>query len=415
MNAAACYKKSGGGVTMFKIAHKRSLALMGLLLLFAVSVVSADYEQARNYFKSGKYVEAAAEFQTLVDNSPNWDSGYSQLGQCLLRMNKPEEAEKNFLKAIELNGDDFSYHYYLSKAYYARKQYSSAVATLRSTEDLAADPQSKLALYSMRGFSYAALEKWGDAVQDLEKARAIESSGGILSQLAKAYYSLGYNDKAVPVFRDALKASPNDASTTQLAAEALLNLGAETSNDTQKNGHYSEALKLAEKYLRMEPESYEANNLVGRAALGGKDFAKAEQAFRKVLAKKSDHCYAMVNLGKTYIAQKKWSDAESILKDAVTCAPRMAVVFESLGFVVQKQQRLPEAITYYEKAMAIKPSPSARAAIATCRQNIEIAQANAGMEEEERLQAEAEAEAKRQYEADLAKQKEWEKKRERDQ
>ena len=64
-----------------------------------------------------------------------------------------------------------------------------------------------------------------------------------------------------------------------------------------------------EKFQRMEPESYEANNLVGRAALGGKEFAKAEQAFRKVLAKKADYCYAMVNLGKTYIAQKRWSES----------------------------------------------------------------------------------------------------------
>ena len=68
---------------MFKLAHKRSLALMGLLLLFALSVVSADYEEALNYFKSGKYVEAAAEFQTLVYNSPNCDSGYWMLGRCL--------------------------------------------------------------------------------------------------------------------------------------------------------------------------------------------------------------------------------------------------------------------------------------------------------------------------------------------
>jgi Flp pilus assembly protein TadD len=236
-----------------------------------------------------------------------------------------------------------------------------------------------------------------------------------MAGLAKAYYSLGYNDKAVPVFRDALKAQPNDAGTTRLAAEALINLGAETSNESRKKAHYSEALTLAEKYQRMEPESFEANNLVGRAALGGKDYAKAEQAFRKVLAKKSDYCYAMVNLGKTYIAQERWSDAESILTDAASCAPRMAVVFESLGFVVQKQKRLEEAIKHYEKAQAIKPSSSVQAAIDTCRKNIEIAQANQEMDAEERRLAEEEAEAQRQYEEELRKKAEWEKKRERDQ
>jgi tetratricopeptide (TPR) repeat protein len=400
---------------MFNLAHKRGAALMGLLLLFSLSVAVADYEQALNYFKSGKYVEAAAEFQTLVDDSPNWDSGYWMLGRCLLQMNKPADAEKNFLKAIELNGDNFAYHYYLSQAYYDSKQFSKAVATLRSSEDLAGDSQSKLALYSLRGFSYGALEEWSDAVDDLEKARAIKANGAILSHLAKAYYSLGYNDKAVPVFREALKTTPNDASTTRLAAESLINLGAETANEAQKKRHYTEALQMAEKYLSMEPESYEANNLVGRAALGGKDYARAEQAFRKVLAKKSDYCYAMVNLGKTYIAQERWADAESILKDAAACAPRMAICFESLGFVVQKQKRLEEAIAHYEKAMAIKPSSSVRNAIATCQQNIEIARANAEMDEAERKAAEEAAEAERQYEEDLRKKAEWEKARQRDQ
>jgi tetratricopeptide (TPR) repeat protein len=402
-------------MTMFDKVHKRGLALMGLLLLLTVGSAGADYDQALNYFKSGKYVEAAAEFQTLVDNSPNWDSGYWMLGRCLLQMNKLAEAEKNFGKAIELNGDKFAYHYDLAKAYYARKKYDKAIATLRASEPLATDNQSKLALFTMRGFGYAALEKWGDAVNDLEKAKSIQSNAAILSHLGKAYYSLGYNDKAVPAFRSALKSTPNDASTTRLLAEALINMGAEATSDARKNSYYGEALTNAEKYQRMEPGSYEANNLVGRAALGAKDYAKAEQAFRKVLAKKSDYCYAMVNLGKTYIAQKDWSDAESILKDAATCAPRMAVVFESLGFVTQKQKKLEEAITHYEKALAIKDSRSVRAAIATCRQNIEIAQHNIKMDEEEQKQKEAEEQAQREYEEAKAKEEEWKKKRARDQ
>ena len=154
--------------------------------------------------------------------------------------------------------------------------------------------------------------------------------------------------------------------------------------------------------------------MVGRSALGAKNYGKAEQAFRKVLAQKSDYCYAMVNLGKTFIVQQRWADAESILKEAASCAPRMAVVHESLGYSVQKQKRLDEAIGHYENALAIKPSRSVEQAIATCRTNLEVEQHNSEVAQLEKAQDEAEKQAQRDFDEAQAKVKEWEKKTERD-
>ncbi len=122
----------------------------------------------------------------------------------------------------------------------------------------------------------------------------------------------------------------------------------------------------------------------------------------------------MANLGKVYIAQERWSDAESILRDGAKCAPRMAVVYESLGFSLQKQKRLEEAIEQYNKAMQIKPSTSIKAMIETCEKNLAIEAENRKMDEEEaRNRAEIEAEERRIAE-EKAKAKEWEERRKRD-
>jgi superkiller protein 3 len=392
----------------------RAVALTAILVLLAASVAEADFEQAMNYFKSGKYVEAAAEFQTLVDNSPNYDSGYYMLGLSLMGMKKPADAQKNFQKAIELNGEKFEYHHGLAKSYVDQRQYSKAVATLKTAEPLAQDPNMKFALYALRGYAYVALEAWDDAVGDLEKAKGIKKAPSVLSQLGKSYYGLRHYDKAVPAFRDALKAKAGDQNATRMLAESLINLGAETSNDSQKASAYKEAVTTAEKYLQLKPNDYKAHNLLGRAALGAQEFGKAEQAFRKVLALKPDYCFAMVNLGKTYIAQQRWSDAESILGDAATCAPREAVVYESLGFVIEKQKRLEEAIAQYNKAMQLKPSAGLRAAVDRCNQNIQIRDENIAMEEEEKRSAEAAAAAEAAYAEEMRKQEEWKKARERD-
>jgi len=394
---------------MFNGVNWRVLALAALLVLPTASVARADFEQAMNYYKAGKYVEAAAEFQTLVDNSPNYDYGYHMLGVSLLRMGKPAEAEKNFQKAIELNGEKFEYYHGLAKAYIDQKQYSDAVGTLKTAEPLATQAPTQVALYTLRGYAYSALEAWGEAVQDLEKARGMKKDPTVLAQLGKAYYGLGHHDKAAPVFRESLKARPDDSSSTQLLAESLINLGAEAGSDAQKAAFYKEALQTAEKFAQMKPNSYEAHNLVGRAALGAGEFDKAEQSFRRVLAQKPDYCYAMINMGKTFIARERWADAEGILNDAAQCAPRMALVYENLGFVIEKQKRLEEAIAQYEKAMQIKPSAALRAGVERCQANIEVRDHNVAMEEAEQQQKEEEEQARLEYEEAQKKAKEWEK------
>jgi Flp pilus assembly protein TadD len=259
------------------------------------------------------------------------------------------------------------------------------------------------------------MEKWADAVDDLEKARKIDGQRiAVLETLGKAYFALNHYDKAVPVFRQVVKLAPNDHGTVRLLADALINMGAESTSDSQKDTLYTEALQYAERFQKAEPSNFEASNLVGRAALGATDYDKAEQAFKKVLAQESDYCYAMVNLGKTYIAMKRWKDAEAILKEAAVCAPRMSVIYESLGFALQKQERLQEAVEAYEKGYDIKPSESVRNAIDICKQNIEVRQHNQMVAQEEQAQEEAERKAQEEYEAELRKKKEWEERRKKD-
>jgi tetratricopeptide (TPR) repeat protein len=399
---------------MFRTGYKISLALAALLILVAVPAAAADFETAMNNFKSGKYVEAAAQFQEFVDQSPTYDFGYYMLGLSFIQMGKLDEAEANFKKALELNADKFEYHHGLATACFQRKQYDKAIASLRTAEALATDSGTKYRLYKLRGFSYAGLEKWADAIEDLENARKIKSSAAVLDRLGQAYYSLGHYDKAAPVLRAALKEQPDNAADLNRLANSLINLGAEAKSDAQKDTFYKEALSVASNYQRINPGSYEAYNLVGRAALGSKDYPKAQKAFETVLEKKPDYCYAMVNLGKVHIAMKEWAEAEAVLKRGAKCAPRMAVIHESLGFVVQKQKRLDEAIEHYEAAIKIKPSSSTQTMLETAQRNLQIQQENLEMDEEEaRLLAE-EAQAKAEYEEEMAKRKEWEERRKRD-
>jgi tetratricopeptide (TPR) repeat protein len=224
---------------MLELKTHRFWPALGVALALAISpAVWADdaLNQGLSNFKAGKYAEAAAEFQSLVDTSPSYDYGYFMLGLSLLKMGKFSDAETNVLKAIELNGDKFEYHNGLATVYFTQKDYAKAVAALRTAEPLASSDAYKFALYSMRGNCYAALDKWADAIEDLEKARAINpQQAPVLVTLGQSYYKLGHFDKAAAVFRQAVKLMPNDTGTVQLLAESLLNLGAEAKTDAEKD------------------------------------------------------------------------------------------------------------------------------------------------------------------------------------
>jgi len=397
------------------------------VLLFAGSTCLADFDKGMQDWKAGKYVEAAAEFQALVDQSPEYDFGWFMLGNSFLQLKKYQDAESNLRKAVELNPDRFDYHLGLAKALMAQRKNSEAVKVLDDAEGLAADNKFKYALYSTRGNAFAYQRKWGEAVSDLEKAKAIKPSNTVLVQLGKAYFALGYHEKAAPVFEQALKDNPNDADTLRLLAESNIELGKGAKDEASKARHYRAALGAAEKANAMG-ETYETVNLVGRAALGAGQYDQAVAAFEKVLKLKPDYCFAMINLGKTYIAEEKWAKAEKPLKDAAACSPREAAVYESLGLVYQKYgkasqeaenrdaalKQYAQAKGYYQQALNLKSSKFVRDAIVSIDENIGVIEHN---REQDRIAEEnrrALEEEQQRVAEEERKRKEWEERQKRD-
>lgn len=397
---------------------KTPLILAALCLLFAGSGVQAGFDEGMNYFKAGKYLEAAAEFQELVDESPDYDYGHFMLGVCYVKTGKPGDGERSFLRAIELNGDKFEYHFALANVYQQKGQFANVISTLNTAEPLVPEPH-KYNFYQLRGFAEASSKDWEPAIADLEKAAAIKTDPTVLTQLGKAYFSVGQYAKAVEKLNAASRLEPENAEIYQLTAEALLNVAAKEGSEAQKERRYGEALTSAEKYLSKAPNDKEARYLVGRAALGAGKYDEAVEAFTKVLDKDPDHCNAMANLGKAFVAKKDWPNALRSLENATTCSPGMAIAWQNKGFVLQKMGSEQKSVEHYEQAIGaytqanqLKPAATNDQGIETCKQNIDVLKHNINVAQLEQQQEEEAARLQREYEEQLAKEKEWEKKRE---
>jgi len=342
------------------VRHASSAVVVLAFFVGAIPATRADDPRGMEYFKAGRYAEAAAEFQSLVDQSPRYDYGYYMLGNSFLKMKRLEEARRNFEQAIALRGDRFEYHNGLAGVLTAQKRYRQSIVILNRAEGLVKNPAFRYVFYCHRGHAYAGLDMWAEALPDFERALSIKRTKPVLDQTGKAYYALRSVDKAIPLLEESFRLDPNDPQTAEILAHALLELGADTGDESRKKRVYHEAARVAALLRQLRPGSHEAVDLHGQAIFGAGYLGAAEKIFRQVLDMKADYCYAMINLGKVYIAEDRLTEAERTLLAARRCAPRMAVVPLILGFVYQKENRIEEALAEFKSSLELEPSDAAR-------------------------------------------------------
>ena len=88
-----------------------------ITLLSAGAPLSAGWEEGVAAFNAGRFDAASAEFQMVIEQSPDWPGGYLMLGRTLLKLNRPGEAVTQLRKAYDLNPNDNSAKLALAQAY----------------------------------------------------------------------------------------------------------------------------------------------------------------------------------------------------------------------------------------------------------------------------------------------------------
>ncbi len=392
--------------------HKKLILLFAVLLLIPTTFIYADYKLGIQYFKQGKYVEAASEFQAEVDMAPNYDYGYYMLGMCYLKLKKYDQSIDNFNKAIELSQEKFDYHYGLAQVYLKKKKYYKVTEILNSAANLANTPAQKYALHYVRGIGYSGQKKHAEAVEDLKKAKAFKADQTLLEQLGKSSFQIGDCDGAIMAFKESLKKAPDSYDAVFYLASSLIEKAQKEKVVSKKKPIYIEAVKYAEQAVKMKTDDIESLNLLGRANLGARNFDVAIEKFKEVIKKRPNYCWAMINIAKAYIPQSKWLDAENWLQKAVTCDVRSAVALETLGFALMKQEKFEQSLEAYQKAQSIEPSNSIKESIGIVKNKIETRDHNIELEKQQKELEKLDAERMKQYEEEQKKREQWKKKQE---
>lgn len=332
-------------------------ALALAALVGAAPVARADVRAALEDYKAGRYLESAAELQAIVDRSPGYAYGYFLLGHCMLKMKRPKEAEREFRRAVSLDPAHPEYYQGLALALKSQADWSRAVRVTSEGLTRVRDSEQRFSLLALRGYAWGALERWPEAARDLEAARAIHAEPSICLLLGKAFVSMGMFAAAIPPLRQALGVTPDDPAVLRLLAESLVHVATDESDPKRKRAFYVEAQGYARRLAAARPDDPDAVHLVARAAMGAGQLEQAVGLFLHVLALDPRQCYAMVNLGRTYMGLHRYADAERFLQQAAACAPRLPAVFETLGDLYLSQGLPQRAAEMFRRANEIEPPP----------------------------------------------------------
>ena len=247
------------------------------------------------------------------------------------------------------------------------------------TDTLARNPKCWLA-YNNLGFALFNKGRVDKAIDLYRKALKINPKDGAShNNLGVALFSKGQVDEAIDQYQAALKINPNDdVSRNDLGlalvkkgqvdaaieqyqkaldinhnyAEAHFNLGVALS----QKGESGEAISQFQEALEINPVYAEAHHNLGRELLQKGRLDEALAQFQMALEIKPDYAEAHDNLAWALLQKGLVDEAITQFQMALQINPNDAEAHYQLGNALLRKRRLDEAMGEYQKALVIDPS-----------------------------------------------------------
>jgi tetratricopeptide (TPR) repeat protein len=209
------------------------------------------YKKAFLYVLGGMYEEAIKGFKEVLKRAPGHALSYEGLGQAFFHIGKYDEAQMNFRKGIELNGNLWKAHNFLGIICDYDGTHETAVQEYAAAIRLRPDEG---VLYNNLGISYAIAGRYEEAINAFHKALETEFSK------RKIYNNLGLVLARLERYQQAFEAFRQESNE----AQAYNNLGCVYLNE----GKYKKAISCFEKAIAVSPGFYvKANQNLKKARM----------------------------------------------------------------------------------------------------------------------------------------------------
>jgi cellulose synthase operon protein C len=314
-------------------------------------------------------------FKQAIATDPKSANAHLGLANFYWSLDRLEDAEREMKAAHELKPSDVRINVSLAMFYQAVKRGDEAEPYLRTAAETDKEPR----LTMMLADYYAARNRSAEAAKLLTPLAKDRRVGALASmRLAGIAQLEGRATDAISIIDDALTSDPKNSRTLAAKSDLLL-----------RQNKVDEAAQVAEAAVAANPTSAEAQFVHGRALRAKGSFEKAEAAFNEVLrinpraaaarvelarlhvrkgaedavtlaaeATKADPASldARLTLARAHMQRRELAQAQTILAELVTAAPRVPAVHAQMGSLLAAKKDVAGARASYARALELDPA-----------------------------------------------------------
>ncbi len=381
-------------------------------------LAEAGIELARCYYKKGKFLAAASEYEKTAASPQMTAMDQYTRGVSNEKTQNGDNAIRAYLAAIEKFGTSTSpeaiiARFKVGNANLEKKNFEAALSQFLFIAN--ADPQGKIVenVNFLLADAYSGSGNSAKAILSLEKALALNPNNiEATARLADLYEKNGMSDKAKSTYEKMMSLNPNDPKVYMTLgmynlkgkknSEALkyfekcylLDHGAKSAEGiaiaASAIGQWDKARDAAESAVKIDPSLMDSRNILYKAYLKDKNYAEAKDQLEYLVGKKPFEleywkqlaaCYdqlgdqvklasadkkivemdktdanSRLRLAKFALDQKDNKQAFDMYKELSVLTPQNADVFKNLYDLCIKSGDKGGASVYLKKYLAINPS-----------------------------------------------------------
>jgi serine/threonine protein kinase/tetratricopeptide (TPR) repeat protein len=199
------------------------------------------------YNGTGKYDEAAHQYQLALDLEPTNDDAIRGLGSAYVNLGRLSEAEQTYRRAIAVRPNYWREYNALGALYMNEGRYSQAAEMFSRVIDLAPD---SFRGYSNLGGAYVYLGRYSDAIKTFKQSLSIRPTSDAYSNLATTYFRLREFEDAAHNYSQALAFNDQNYVLWGNLGDALYYSGKRRSESVSA---FERAISLARASLEVNP------------------------------------------------------------------------------------------------------------------------------------------------------------------
>ncbi len=303
----------------------------------------AHYGLGQNLHRQKRYVDAAKQYDKVLQVAPNYAEVHHDLGVCLFEQGVFDQAIAEYRRAIEIKPDVSEFHRSLGVALARVGDNDGATASLHRAIEL--DPKNANAHADLAKTLYGMGDSAG-AIEGFRRALALDpglvvARNGLGVMLAET----GDVDASIVEFLACLQAEPNNAEVHNSLANSYL----KKQEFDKALGHYQQAVKA-------QPDYAVAHHNLAVLLVSLK---RTDEAIEQhLLAIKSDPNYleARLNLANLYAGSQRFDEAGVQLRKAIESHPDMPAAYNNLATILRWQDRIEEAADVYANMVRLRPN-----------------------------------------------------------